>query len=190
MRLSDLRKLGKMNLTFKGFLRNYCRELTGLDTNNLKKLLTAVNTTAPSAAEALFLFAVLQNKTDYLIKISLGSWVHEQYKKTLHDSKEFNSINDYLTSDAAPERYKKVWNAFCAKKYAVETNRRVIMLMREKTLAAMKATSLTAYTICKKLNLNLGNVYAYLHSGDVTKVSRATARRIMQFALNSEKANH
>ncbi len=25
-----------MNLTFKGFLRNYCRELTGLETDNLK----------------------------------------------------------------------------------------------------------------------------------------------------------
>lgn len=177
-----------MNLTFKGFLRNYCRELTGLDTDNLKKLLAAVNSTAPSAAEALFLFAAVQNKADYLVKTSLGSWVHEQYEKALHDFKEFNSINDYLASDAAPERYKKVWNAFCAKKYAVETDRRVIMLMREKTLATMKAAGLTAYTICKKLNLNIGNVYAYLHSGDVTKVSRTTARKIMQFALSSEAA--
>lgn len=179
-----------MNLTFKGFLRNYCRELTRLNTDNLKKLLTAVNTSAPSAAEALFLFAVLQNKADYLVKISLGSWVHEQYEKALHDSKEFNSISDYLTSDSAPERYKKVWNAYCAKKYAVETDRRVIMLMREKTLAAMKAADLTAYAVCKKLNLNIGNVYAYLHSGDVTKVSRATARKIMQFVLSPEAAIH
>lgn len=177
-----------MNLTFKGFLRNYCRELTRLNTDNLKKLLAAVSTTAPSAAEALFLFAAVQNKADYLVKTSLGSWVHEQYQKTLHDSKDFNSISDYLTSDAAPERYKKVWNAFCAKKDAAKTDRRVIMLMREMTLTAMKAAGLTAYAICKKLNLNIGNVYAYLHSGDVTKVSRATARKIMQFALSSEAA--
>lgn len=175
-----------MNLTFKGFLRNYCGELTGLDTDNLKKLLAAVNSTAPSAAEALFLFAAAQNKADYLIKTSSGSWMHEQYEKTLHDSKKFNSISDYLTSDTAPERYKKVWNAFCAKKYAAKTDRRVIALMREKTLTAMKAAGLTAYAVCKELNLNIGNVYAYLHSGDVTKVSRATARKIMQFALSSE----
>lgn len=178
-----------MNLSFKGFLRNYCRELTGLDTNNLKKLLAAVSTTTPSAAEALFLFAAAQNKTDYLIKTSSGSWMHEQYEKALHDSKKFNSVSDYLASDAAPERYKKVWNAFCAKKYAAKTDRRVIALMRDKTLTAMKATGLTTYTICKKLNLNIGNVYAYLHAGDVTKVSRATARKIMQFALSSEVAN-
>ena len=88
------------------------------------------------------------------------------------------------------ERYKKVWNAFCAKKNAIKSDRRVITLMREKTITAMEAADLTAYTICKNLNLNIGNVYAYLHSGDVTKVSRATARKIMQFAVNSEAAIH
>lgn len=175
-----------MNLTFKGFLRNYCRELTDLNTDNLKKLLAAVNTTAPSAAEALFLFAMVQNKADYLVKASRGSWVYEQYERTLHDSKNFDSISDYLASDAAPERYKKVWNAYSAKKYAAKSDRRIIKLMREKTLNAMEAAGLTAYLICKELNLNIGNVYAYLHSGDVTKVSRATARKIMQFAINSE----
>lgn len=190
MRLNDLRKIGNMNLTFKGFLRNYCRELTDLNTDNLKKLLAAVNTTAPSAAEALFLFAMVQNKADYLVKASFGSWVHEQYEKILHDSKDFNSLSDYLVSDVAPERYKKVWNAFCAKKNAIKSDRRVITLMREKTITAMEAADLTAYTICKNLNLNIGNVYAYLHSGDVTKVSRATARKIMQFAVNSEAAIH
>ena len=36
--------------------------------------------------------------------------------------------------------------------------------------------------LAARLGLNRGNVYAYLNGGDVTKVSRATARRIMEAA--------
>ena len=39
----------------------------------------------------------------------------------------------------------------------------------------------TRYGLCRDLNLNKGNVYAYL-AGDDSKVSRETARRIMEYA--------
>ncbi len=46
----------------------------------------------------------------------------------------------------------------------------------------MRERELTAYRICKDLDLNLGNIYAYLNRGDVAKVSRNTARRILEHA--------
>lgn len=58
----------------------------------------------------------------------------------------------------------------------------IIELMRKATLDAMERRRLTAYRVCKTLGLNLGNVYAYLGKGDVSKVSRNTARRIMEYA--------
>ena len=54
--------------------------------------------------------------------------------------------------------------------------------MREKTLAALASSGRTVYSLCGELGLNRGNVYAYLNAGDVTKVSRATARRILEAA--------
>lgn len=36
----DRRFPAQMNLTFKGFMRGYCRELTGLNTDNLKSSVT------------------------------------------------------------------------------------------------------------------------------------------------------
>ena len=39
---------------------------------------------------------------------------------------------------------------------------------------------MTVYRLCRDLGFNEGNVYACLDAGDVTKVSRATARRIME----------
>ena len=178
-----------MNLTFKGFLRNYCRELTGLETDNLKKLLSSVTSDSPAAAEAVMLFSAVQGKSDYLVGLSFGTWVHDQYQAVSKDLSTFKNLKEYLSSDCAPERYKKVWNAFCAKKGAIKADRRVSALMREKSLAAIKKSGLTAYQISKTMKLDLGNVYAYLNARDVTKVSRNTAREIMQFAMTYHSAD-
>ena len=171
-----------MNLTFKGFMRGCCRELTGLDTDNLKKLCHAVDSDAPAAAEAVMVFAALQNKAGYLLGLSRGTWMADQYQEFFDGLGLFGSVEEYLCSAKAPSRYRKVWDAFRAKKDAIQADRRVISLMRTKTLDAMDCHGLTAYAVCNNLNLNLGNIYAYLHKGDVSKVSRATARKVMQYA--------
>ena len=62
-----------MNLTFKGFLRGYCRELTGQQTDNLRKLCKAVVCDQPAAAEALMVFAALQGKAEYLASFTMGT---------------------------------------------------------------------------------------------------------------------
>lgn len=171
-----------MNLTFKGFLRGYCRELTGLQTDNLKKLLSAVLNDAPAASEAVMVFAAAQGKAMYLSRLAEGTPYGDSYAKVADGIGNSLSLEAFLAGDEAPERYRKVWLAYCARKDAAKTDRRVIALMRDKTLAAMRRTSRTAYGICKELGLNRGNVYAYLNGGDVTKVSRETARRIMEVA--------
>ena len=53
--------------------------------------------------------------------------------------------------------------------------------MRKKTLDALHANNVSIYRLCKDLGLNLG--YAYLSKGDATKVSRDTARTIMEYAV-------
>lgn len=171
-----------MNLTFKGFLRSYCRELTGLKTDNLKALCNAADTIAPSAAEAVMVFAAIQGKENYLLSLSKKTWMQESYSLFVQSLENYNSLEDCLRSQDLSSRYRKVWDAFAAKKEAIKTDRRVIRLMREKTIEAMKSSGITAYAICKALKLNMGNTYAYLNKGDVSKVSRATARKIMQFA--------
>ena len=80
-----------------------------------------------------------------------------------------------------------MWNAYIAKRDAIQADRRVILLMRNKILDALQKTNLTIYEIGKNLNLNFGNLYAYINKGDATKVSRDTARIIMEFANNALK---
>ena len=171
-----------MNLTFKGFLRGYCRELTGCETDNLRKLLSAVLSDSSATAEALMCFAVMQDKGEYLARLASGSPLEADYQAAARAAQGADSLQTFLCGDEAPDRYKKVWLAYRSKKDAVQADRRVIALMREKTLEAMSRTQRTAYSLCSELDLNRGNVYAYLNGGDVTKVSRTTARRLMEAA--------
>lgn len=172
-----------MNLKFKGFLRGYVRELTGLETDNLKKQLAAVLGDAPAAAEALMLFAAVQGRSQYLAKLAQDTFLAENYLSFSEAAEEEGDLAALLESSDTPQRYQKVWQAYLSKKDAVKADRRVIALMREKTIDAMQNAELTVYGLCKQLGLNAGNVYAYLNGGDVTKVSRSTARRIMEAAL-------
>lgn len=173
-----------MNLTFRGFLKGYCSDLTGIDTTNLRKLVAACNDGAPAAAEAVFVFAAIQNKEKYLAELAAGTWMENTYRSAAAEVAAHGCVEDWLQSESTPQRFRKVLLAYAAKKGASAADRRVISLMREKTLAALQASGTTAYRLCSDLGLNRGNVYAYLGRGDATKVSRATARRIMEYATS------
>ena len=179
-----------MNLTFKGFLRIYCRELTGLNTDSLRKLYAAVNSTAPAAAEAVMVFAAVQGKEQYLANISRGTYFYEQYCTMANKLQKYKDkdmdIEQYLASKDAPARYKKVLDAYYGYKFSINADRRIIALMRDKILAALTASKTTIYSICKALDLNKGNVYAYLRKGNTSKVSKQTARRIMAYVQLKE----
>lgn len=179
-----------MNLTFKGFLRGYVRELTGLETDNLRKLLTATVEEAPAAAETLMAFAAVQGKARYLTSLAQGTILKEGYAEFARSTAgcDERGIAKYLAGEDSPDRYQKVWLAYRAKKEAVNADRRVIGLMREKTLESVGRSGTTVYSLCKALDLNIGNIYAYLNKGDVRKVSRETARRIM-IAANAAEAH-
>ena len=170
-----------MNLTFKGFLRSYYRELTGLQTDSLKKLCAAAADGSPAAAEAIMVFAAIQGKAPYLVALSRGTWMEKDYEAAASCLGAPEEVASFLQSECAPQRYQKVWSAYVAKRDAVLTDRRVIDLMRRKILTAMEQRGLTGCRICEELGLNKGNVYAFLGKGDSSKVSRATARRILEY---------
>ena len=59
-----------MNLTFKGYLKIYLAELSGIQTINIRRLVNVANTDSPRVAEPLFVYSVLADKLDYLLSIS------------------------------------------------------------------------------------------------------------------------
>jgi hypothetical protein len=170
-----------MNLTLKGFLRGYCRELTCLRTDNLRKLVNAAADTCPAAAEAVMAFAVARGQAEYASRLAEGTWMEKDYRDAAHLASGYECAEDFLSSGRLPDRYAKVLDAYHARKASVDADRRVIALMREKTLDSLKSSGASIYSVCKQLSLNKGNVYAYLNGGDASKVSRATARCILEY---------
>ena len=61
-----------MNLTFEGFLKGYCRELSGQQSLSFRKLVKQATTVAPRVAEPLILLALAQGKAEYVLGLSEG----------------------------------------------------------------------------------------------------------------------
>lgn len=170
-----------MNLTFEGFLKSYCRELSGQQSLSFRKLVKQATTVEPRVAEPLFLLALTQGKAEYVLGLSEGSWMEEGYRGVLSLYNQTGSLASLCTKDDVPNRYANVWRAYRGVKEKPAADRRVNALMRKRTLEALVGSRLTRYGLCRDLHLNKGNVYAYL-AGDDSKVSRETARRIMEYA--------
>ena len=170
-----------MNLTFEGFLKGYCRELSGQQSLSFRKLVEQATTDAPRVAEPLFLLALARGKADYVLGLSEGSWMEESYRDVFSLYGQAGSLAALCAGGKLPNRYANVWRAYRGMKEKPAADRRVNALMRKRTLEALEESGVTRYGLCRDLNLNKGNVYAYL-AGDDSKVSRKTARRIMEYA--------
>lgn len=170
-----------MNLTFEGFLKGYCRELSGQQSLSFRKLVKQAMTDAPRVAEPLFLLALAQGKAEYVLGLSEGSWMEEGYRDVFFLYGQTGSLASLCAGDKLPNRYANVWRAYRGMKEKPVADRRVNALMRKRTLEALEESGVTRYGLCRALHLNKGNVYAYL-AGDDSKVSRKTARRIMEYA--------
>ena len=176
-----------MNRKFDRFLENYCRELAGAQTSNMRKLAHLAQDKKPRLREPLLLFAVVCGKERYLLDIvEPGSPLKQEYTQVLDDLSRYASVEEFLSADATPKRYAQVLDAFYAQgSDLLESDRRMNELLREKTLDVLKRNGLTRYALCKALKLNTGNVYTYLN-GDPSKVSLDTARKIYDFAAGYE----
>ena len=173
-----------MRLTFRGWLLSYCQELTGLKTTSVKKLVSAVEESAPHASAAVFLLAVEARRVADLISRTsdpelLAEWgsVAAMLPENPMDAEAFARAN----YDDLPVRYRKVIDAYDAVAESHENDEHAKVLMAKRTVAALEKAGKTRYRLCRDLGLNEGNVYAWL-AGDPSKVSRATARRAWRYA--------
>ena len=106
----------------------------------------------------------------------------DEFSALAKKARRYKSAERFALSAHAPERYRKVAEAYHAPESLRAASIRVNQMIRERVLAALETSSVTRYRLCKDLGLNMGNVYAYL-SGDPSKVSTQTAQRILDYTL-------
>jgi hypothetical protein len=171
--------------TFESFLLSYCNELAGIRTVSVKRLFAACVQQNSRIAEPLFVYAALVDKLPQLLNLAQGTAFDKTYSQAFAQLQNFADTCAFLQSPTCPKRFCAVYDAWLAPSDKLAANRRIAAALRPKILTALDAANVTRYKLCKDLNLNMGNVYAYL-AGNDEKVSRQTAQRMLNYAQNAE----
>ena len=170
---------------FSGFLHNYCNALCGLTekkTRSVKKLFALASQSYPTAVEPLFLYAVDVGRIDELMSYArrAKSQRFECYEDAYglvnagdRGAQEFVEKNKNRLGDGFLKVYT-AWKARCDRP-SNELRMKELMLIQIRARLDRRGA---AHQVCRELGLNAGNFYAYL-KGDASKVSLATARRIL-----------
>ena len=176
-------------LTFKGFLTQYVRQLSTQETNSLYKLSAEASSTNPRLREPLLLYAVFSKKQDVLLQATKDANLHEHYLRlvTQYTEEEMAKLLKQ-TSPCLPAEYHKVWNSYQNRKNRNQADNHTKELMRKKVKRLQEKTGVTNYRIYTDLKLNPGNLNSWLKYGDGDKVSLTTARETLRYVENVASA--
>lgn len=168
-------------LTFAGFLKKYIASLSR-DGGGFYKLAQEASTSNARLREPLFLYAVYTDRVDTLLKATESKQLLEEYQRML----QIDSLKEAVESGdrSVPVEYLKVWNSYMVVRDTHKRDDQTKSLMRDKILRLQATMQLTTYRIYKDLNLNPGNVNAWLKNNDGSKVGLDTARKILTYVTS------
>ena len=176
-------------LTFKGFLTQYVRQLSKSDTNSIYKLAAEAGSDNPRLREPLLLYALYSSKQAVLLQAAKNPELHTEYQKMLAYSEE--EMTQLLESGSSllPAEYHKVWRSFQSHKNRGQADDHTKELMRQKVRRLQNQCGVSNYRIYTDLKLNPGNVNVWLKHGAADKVSLDTARRTLRYVEGYHSAN-
>lgn len=170
----------RSNLTFLGFLRQYVKELSGENTLSIKKLAACCNQ-FPKLREPLFLYAMFSGQSQTLHRI-----LQEEPNAALQEL--CDTFGESITLEMlqrqdkqVPERMHRVWNSYVSVRNRTSTDNHLKELMRQRVVSFLSDKKISAYRVCKDLNLNQGNVSLWLKHGNQKAISYANAERVLDY---------
>ena len=167
-------------LTFKGFLAQYVKQLSKNNTNSLYRLADEASCDNARLKEPLFLFALYSDKQAVLLQATKDQSLFAEYQKmvSLFSADQMTQLLENNAS-VLPNEYHKVWRSFQSQKNRGQSDDHTKELMRLKVKRLQERCGVSNYRIYTDLNLNPGNVNAWLKHGVADKVSLDTARRTL-----------
>jgi len=168
-------------LTFHRYLERYVRSLSRSNTNSIYKLVKEVPKNL-RLREPLFLYAFSFNKGDLLLKASKDCPVCSEYVK-LAGEYTWSEFVELLKQDDTRlnELYRKVYRSYISRRDMPDTVNNVRHLLHKKTRKLQEAKGISNYRLYTDLNLNQSNINAYLKHGDIARVNKETAERIVEY---------
>lgn len=165
-------------LTFKGYLLSQFHELSGFNRTSLYAFSQLACNNA-RLKDVLSLYLVMYTEENLRRKLlKKFDYLNSSCEKLkgLND----DNVETYLQSDSLSE-YRTVYNNYLYQRTHKEQEDKLKIMMYRKISEVKQAKCVTNYRIYKELNLNSGNVNAFLKNKDTSKVSVDTARKILAF---------
>jgi DNA-binding Xre family transcriptional regulator len=169
-------------LSFKGFLKQYVYSLSASKTSSLYKLANEAATTNTRLREPLFLYALFWEKENILLMATKDRNLHNEYSGLL-GKYDKNSLENALASNSheLPERYLRIYVSYTRLMMRKKNNNNIKMLMHKEIRHLQDVKAISNYRLYTDLGLNPSNVNSFLKNGNVQKVSRGTADRIISY---------
>ena len=168
-------------LTFKGFLRQYVKELSYCGVSDIRVLAREVPKGSYRLVEPLVLYAMAIGKDVYLRRVSEDSFlITEAFR---FEDMSFNGVISLLENETStvPYNYIKVYQSYVLFRDKQKNQNHSKMLMRDKINELRKQKNVSAYRVYTDLGLNHGCVHDYLKNGNVKGIGLNTAKRILQY---------
>lgn len=165
-------------LTFKGYLLSQFQVLSGFNSTSLYAFSQLAYSNV-RLKDVLSLYLVMYTEEN------LRSKLLKKFDYLNSSCEKLKGLNDdnvgtYLQNDSLSE-YTTVYNNFLYQRNHKEQEGRLKIMMCRRISEVKQAKCVTNYRIYKELNLNPGNVNAFLKNEDTSKVSLDTARKILAF---------
>ena len=157
-------------LTFQGFLRQYVRDLSY--TNAIGVTVLAKETEHNRRlVEPLFCYSVLTGQIQQTMR-AIPKEIKKEYSELLMELENKDLVSLFSEeNDVLPKEYQKVWEAYQVRINSVVADDRAKTAARNQILSLQKKKLFSTYRLYKTLDMNGGNVNAWLKYGDNKKVS-------------------
>ena len=160
-------------LTFKGYLQQQLCELSSCNSKSLYKFARLAERNA---------------RLKSVLCLYLVNFVPDNLKKQLCKRFSYVAIECERLSGVPLEQlcgslseYATIYENYLNRKNTKANEDRIKALMQKRIVELQKEKGITNYRIYKSLDLNPGNVNAFLKNGDVSKIGLNTARKILVF---------
>lgn len=165
-------------LTFKGYLLSQLKDLSQLDSTSLYAF-SRLSESNLRLQNTLCLYLQLYTDIELKVKI-LKKFDYLQTPCETLSSLSDKNLENYLLSDNLSE-YRTVYDNYLYMRDRKHKEDSIKVLMHNRIVEKQNQKGITNYRVYKALNLNPGNINAYLKYCDTSKVSLDTVRNVLAF---------
>ena len=169
-----------MELQLKGYLKKEIERLTGRKSFSIKNLISEyLNGNEELHAPLILYVAVYEKETalfQAVLDLEVGDELVEDLKPFL-----YVDVEAKLASGDAQEEYLNVWNHYVYERDAKVREYEKRNEVRLRILELLQEKNASVRNVCMTVNVNVGNVNAWLKYANHAKISMKTAEQVLKY---------